>query len=250
MEELKQKANFQDFIRQMLAIYECAETLVVAEENTVRLAMLHGLLAHTFEMTRAALTLIASKQVIAAEVVARVALEHAVFAEWAHLHPEGLNGLSQKEIISYGKLYIGLKDGFDFPQEVADFYKTKMQKPKDVAPEINWVKNLFESFVDGESLYEIYRILSGPVHPGNLTGRQYREYLVDGGEITLRWHPQLADELPVLHTLAHSVAYASWVYEDLREGKPRLVEIEAIAALGGISVPLVLKPVANPMEES
>ena len=87
----KQKINdFQAAIRQILKIYENTEELQVSGEDAVRIEKLHGLLAHTFGMTRAALVLIENKQIAASNVLARVALEHAVFAQWAHLHRNGL----------------------------------------------------------------------------------------------------------------------------------------------------------------
>lgn len=250
MDEAQKIKDFLAALRQMLDIYEGAETFEVAEEDLVRMAMLHGLLAHTLEMARAAITLVNNKQVTAAEVLTRVALEHAVFAQWAHQHPEGLDGLSKAEAITYGKLFNGLKDGFDFPQEVADFYEAKMQKPKNVPVEVTWFEGMCKSFVDGENLYYFYRLLSGTVHPGNLTGRQYRDYLVEGGSIRLRWHAQMADPIPVLYTLTLAVALVAWIYEDLRKGKPRLGEIQSIAALVEITTPLTLHPPKAPLKAS
>lgn len=241
MSEEQKTKDFQAAIRQMLAIYESSQEFVVSGEDAERLAMLHGLLAHTFGMARAALLLIDGKQFAAANVLTRVALEHGVFAQWAHLHPKGLVGLSQAEVLSYRKLFNGLKEGFDFPQNFIDFYEAKMTKPENVASEVTWFEGMCNSFVDGENLYYFYRLLSGYVHPGNLTGRLYRDIPSDKGPITLRWHAHSESQLPVLHNLTLSVALVAWIYEDLRESKPRLGEIQSIAEQVGVSVPLALK---------
>jgi len=250
MDEVEQIKDFRAAIGQILGIYESSQEFVVSGEDAERMAMLHGLLAHSFEMTRAALLLIDKKQWAASAVLSRVAFEHAVFAQWAHLHPNGLNGLSQAEVLSYRKLFNGLKEGFNFRQEFKDFYGQEMKKPEKVASEVTWFEGMCNSFIAGENLYFIYRLLSGYVHPSNLTGRLYRDFPENGGPITLRWHAQHVGLIPELQSLALSVALASWIYEDLREGKPRLGEIQSIAAGVGVEVPLVLKPIEPVSEES
>lgn len=233
--------DFQTVIRQILEIYENTEELQVSGEDAVRMAKLHGLLAHTFGMTRAALVLIDNRQIAASNVLARVALEHAVFAQWAHLHWNGLVGLSQAEVITYRKLFNGLKTRFRFSQSIKDFYAATMKKPKDVHLEVKKFYEMCNSFVDGDELYNFYRLLSGYVHPGNLTKRLYHDIPAEGQPIMLRWHAHDQGLLPTLHNLTLSVALAAWIYEDLRDGKPRLVELQSIAAQVDISVPLVLK---------
>lgn len=116
-----------------------------------------------------------------------------------------------------------------------------MKKPKDVHLEVKNFYEMCNSFVDGEELYYYYRLLSGYVHPGNLTGRLYHDIPAVGRPIILRWHAHNQGPLTTLHNLTLSVALAAWIYEDLREGKPRLGEIQSIAAQVDIEVPLVLK---------
>ncbi len=233
---------FKSAIHELLAIYEGDDALVVTPGEEARLAMIHPLLAHTFEMARAVLMLIDASQVSAAKALSRVAMEHAVFAQWVYQHPEGLLGLSAKEAASYRKLYNGLKEGFVFPDEIAEFYETKMKNPIGIPSDDQPFEQVCLCFEDGKDLYRIYRLVSGSVHPGNLTAREYIEYSGDGSQVTLRWKAVMSDPIPPLHITALSVSLAASIYEDLREGKPRINEIESIATSVGIKVPLVLKP--------
>jgi hypothetical protein len=89
------------------------ESITVGSEDERRLLLLHGLCAQAVNHVRAALVLIEAGMTRESMANARVALEHAVTAQWAHLTEDGLDRLingARKAAATYYKAASRLYD--------------------------------------------------------------------------------------------------------------------------------------------
>ena len=206
-----------------------------------RLMTLHGMVSHTLEAADAALLLIDNKHPHIAKALARVAFEHAVTAQWSHLHPDGVESLQEKVSINYRKYYRDVDRLIQMPIDIQEAFK-KMNIPSKTIDELNTFEKTCKAFRDTEWFYISFRILSSAVHPSNSTMKDYFRDDSDNQEIPILLNKAPVEDIsPILFTLALSCILAIGVYEDIRRSKPFKTKVRKIAAEAGLPTMLTLR---------
>lgn len=213
----------------------------VGHKKVERLMTLHGMVSHTLEAADAALILIDNKHPHMAKALARIAFEHAVTAQWSHLHPDGVESLQEKVSINYRKYYRDVDRLIQMPVDIQEAFE-RMNIPSKPIDELNTFDKTCNAFRDTEWFYISFRILSTAIHPSNSTMRDY--FLDDPENVEI---PKLLNKAPVedispiLFTLALSCVLAIGVYEDIRRSKPFKKKVKEIAAEAGLPTMLTLR---------
>lgn len=178
---------------------------------------------------------------MAAIALARISFEHAVVAQYAHLMPNGLDGIKAKTYSDYKVNLEAAKEIYPIPQTILDAFE---EMPEIFRPhELRKFKNTCDLFEESKSLYAIYVFMSAPVHPGNKIQSAYLYYENEDQQMptaTLQKGVVESDE-SVLHTLLISLLLSQYVYEDIRKSKPYMFKIKEISKKSGIPYKLNLK---------
>lgn len=244
LEDIK-SADFRLAIEELLKLFWDSDQTTFNGANQGKLVAVHGLIAHSLNMAEAGLLLMDQDRGDAAKPLARVALEHAVTAQWVHLQERGVEGLAAKVVNTFRKIYSGKPQSYEFPSEVDELY-AELQKPENYPKEIDIFEQMCNDFNEGQPIYPLYRILSGSVHPGNFTLTEYIVADSENGSIELLQRSKKSDPTVALHTLTIAVVLAMGVYEDIRQGKPNEAFVREIANKVGLSPLLTLQVKGNP----
>ena len=92
---------FKTSLLQLLEIEEESGQVTIGRAKYELLSFEHSLVAHAIENIRGAILLMQSKQLLTAMILARVALEHALYVQLIHLHPKGIDGIKSRISYSY-----------------------------------------------------------------------------------------------------------------------------------------------------
>jgi len=239
LEDIK-SADFRLASEELLKLFWDSGQTTVDGANQRKLIAVHGLIAHSLNMAEAGLLLIEQNRGDSAKPLARVALEHAVTAQWVHLQERGIEGLTARVISSFRKIYTRKPPGFQFPTEVDELY-AELQKPENYPREVDVFEQMCNAFNEGRPLYSLYRVLSGSVHPGDFTVTEYIIADSESRTIELLQRSKKSGPTVALHALTLAVVLAMGVYEDIREGKPNEALVREIANKVGLPPLLTLR---------
>lgn len=233
--------KLREVTESLIAFHNQSGSINVGRKKVERLYVLHGMVSHSIEAADAALKLIDLNHSHMAKAMARVAFEHAVIAQWTHLHPEGVQSLQEKVSISYRNYYREVDRLIKMPEDIQKAFE-EMVFPDSNPTELRSFENTCNSFKDTEWFHTTYRILSGAIHPSNSTMKEYFQENPENPTIpVLRTKVNVADITPILFTLALSCALATGVYEDIRRSKPFKKKVRAIASVADLPTMLVLR---------
>lgn len=131
------------------------------------LLVMHGLAMYARDTARSAALLLRNGRTLSASALARIVIEHAVFAQWLKVDPEGRGHLflQQGEVERFRWFEVVLAADLDLADPVHAAWQQEGRKPKNVAPEFETPKNLFSDTEQGRQFYVTYRNLSRFVHP-------------------------------------------------------------------------------------
>ncbi len=225
--------------KEFLDLHAKSSSISVGHTKAEKLMLIHGLVANAILMTKAGLILIERNQIHAAKAQTRVAFEHAVTAQWIHLHPDGVDSFKAKTKQQYGRYINKASKVMDIPKDILESFNAmpEFAKPN---PGIHDFKSMCDDFVGMEWFYVIFSTLSGGIHPSNATVRDFlREDESSSVGYSLLDSPDFRDSRPLLFTLALSCALSIGVYEDLRKTKPNKRNVKEIAAK--LELPTLLK---------
>jgi hypothetical protein len=231
----------KEVCREFLELHSNSQSISVGHAKAEKLMLIHGLVANTILMTRGALLLIDQNLLHAAKAQTRIALEHAVTAQWIHLHPNGVASFKAKSKEKYGRYIREASKVMDVPQDIHQAFD-ELPGFAQPAQGIHDFKSTCDDFVGVEWFYVIFRTLSGAIHPSNATIHDYlRTDEASSVGYSLLDTPDFKDPRPLLFTLALSCSLSVAVFEDLRKSKPNKKKIKAIAAKLQLPTLLTLK---------
>lgn len=240
------REKYIEFIGVMLDIDERSQQFSVGRAKADKFIVLHPLVAHTISMSRSALDLIDCKKYLAAMALSRIAFEHAVIAQYAHLQSDGLRGLRAKSYSDYKLNLEAAKEVYSLPKAIIDSFE---EVPSQYRPnELRNFRNTCSLFGEAKALYAIYVFMSASMHPGNKVQNAYLHYEADEQILptaSLREGVLESDEA-ILHTLLVSLLLSQFVYEDIRKTKPFVSKIRNISKQSGIPCELTLLNGTNP----
>ena len=225
-------------IESFISFHNSSGSINVGRKKVERLYVLHGMVSHTIEAADGALQLIDGNHAHMAKALARISFEHAVIAQWTHLHPDGVQSLQEKVSISYKNYYEEVNRLIKMPEEIQAAFE-QMVFPDSAAVDLRKFEKTCNAFRDTEWFHTTYRILSGAVHPSNSTMKEYfQDNPTDPNIPILKTKVSIQDTTPILFTLALSCALAVGVYEDIRRSKPFKKKIREIAS--SVELPTML----------
>lgn len=226
----------------LIRLYESEDSISVLREDSTKIQVLHGLCQHAVNQGRAALVLLDADLSGQAVVNIRVALEHAVTAQWALLTPNGIgrleSGAKKKSSLYYESANLNMII------DTTAMGKTAGWNELDQFPNFSSICDELDSTHDpkvaksGTLRFEYVR-LSQSVH---VTGSTIAGYLgVNQETVTTTLNCDQADRfaVPNLCDLAMALAMSCWVVESLRAAPNRLGEVERIASEVNIPASLV-----------
>lgn len=237
------RSEFAQVVKDLVSLNESIPSVSVGRANQERLLVLHGLVAHTLNCADTAVMVIEQGRHHAAKPLVRVALEHAIVAQWVHQHPEGIDAFLSKANKSYRTYYRSASKVVQIPKDVQASFDA-MPDPGEIPSAVSNFEQTCRVFDPSGNLYLVYRTLSGAVHPGNATLRDYLQgdpYTNE--DLALLTYPEERDTRPDLWAAALAAVLASAVYEDIRRGKPLKAKVCDIADRVGIPTKLELTPV-------
>jgi hypothetical protein len=233
--------QYKSFIEDLLNIDTNSQQFSVGRAKAAKYTLIHPIVAHSISMSRTSLQLIKEGNLFAAMALARIAFEHAVVAQYAHLMPSGLDGIRAKTYSDYKVNLEAAKEIYPIPQAVLDNFE---EMPEMFRPsELRSFKNTCDLFNESKSLYAIYVFMSAPIHPGNKTQNAYLYYENEDQLMptaTLQMGVVESDET-ILHTLLVSLLLSQFVYEDIRKSKPYMFKIKQISKNSGIPYALTIR---------
>lgn len=212
----------------LAAVRECSEVwgrtgfpLRVAASHEIRFRVGYPLVAHAVNNVRVAGDVFSRVPHVSAGI-ARVALEHALAAQWVFWTREGPETLVKHMEAGYLARTRAFRDAVrDQPGLTRLVAQTDLDtldelSRREPAPggERGWsMQAIFDRFSDSALFYDMYRELSGAVHPSFATTQAYLEVGREGAPASLsrRGHPRLA------YTTAQGLALAGVLALDFLE---------------------------------
>ena len=227
--------ELRSVIDDLLHLHQATPSITVGRGKIQRLMLLHGLVEHSLVTVRAGLILWDAGDRAGFPVLARVAFEHALVAQWVHTDPDGLEGfmtLTDNKQRKFLKTLPEMAERADELQAALDAYGDHMASP----PEMHSFEQTCQAFDPSGWMYLMYRVLSDYVHPGQGTFDRYVTHSDDPAEpATLRIRPFDPNPDAALTTLTLATVLASGVYEDIRRTKPNKAAVKRIAARVGMT---------------
>lgn len=232
--------DYRRAIAELQALHERSEQFSIAGSKAARFMVLNGLIEHTLTLTSSAMFLLDNAMQPAAMPLIRAAFEHAITAQWAHLHPAGIEGFIAEANRNQRNFVAAASRTPRAPEEVHEILETFSDATQPPAAARRF-EEMCKQFDPTGELYLVYRYLSGWVHPGAATIHNYSKYDTESLTFTapLR-RPHEFDVYMALYPAAFAVILASGVYEDLRRGKPNKSTVERVAS--SVGLPRLLKP--------
>lgn len=223
--------EFLQATKELIALWDEQMTMRIAHRKVRHLKLLHGLIGHCMNISRAATILIEQGMASEAAPLVRVALEHAATTQWIVAERDRVDGFAQHAIFKGGRFHeVTELVGIDVPDDIRDFFRmATMPKGPRALTEI---RKMFKDLDPSEALYMQYLYLCGSVHPSATTTVRYLDLNQDPPGL-LRKSAELPG--PMSLALAMSACCAMAVYTDLIVGKPHKAAINRIA--DRISVP-------------
>jgi hypothetical protein len=218
--------DFRRIAESIINLYESATDIQVADDQSTELLVLHGICSQAVNQARAALKLIDAGYAREAVANVRVALEHAVTAQWGHYVPEMhgrlLEGAKRQAADFYSAAgeYLGATD---FEGKVEEWGKCKgLPKFRQIMERVDGSRSVGQGFLRFN-----YALLSRQVH---VTSGAVSSYLSFGDQnITLNRSATDPNAQGTMFALAMAVALSVYVVEDLRTDKSRRNQVDRLA---------------------
>jgi len=237
-------------LAKMLAWQEEWDNITLGHRKQREFWLLWGLIAHSIAQAQAALVLVDDPRLsVCGEVNARVALEHALLAQYVHAHPDGIAQLEQLLAFHTRTLAESLKDFPTQDPELAEFLEDTLSHPRVKRPAIGDIGALLREFDPTGTLYVPYKLLCQTAHPSSSTITRY--LVIEEGQRPqhMRQVAPPEDKRPVLWAITLAVLLALGVQEDLRRTKPNKARLRSVAASVSMA-PLLDLASANSSRES
>lgn len=223
-------ASFVEAAEACLRHWAIALPIEVAEEAKAKFTVCFPLVAHSLSQVHAALMLLRAGQPFVATANTRVALEHALAAQWVLLTYGGEQRLVRHMEAGH------LVQAKEFSKAVGDPPELKDivgRSPADGSARSYSVQMVCKRFAEDGLLYSLYRHLGQSVHPSLETLRAYvNVYKLNSHNVdpagTLHVPPDL------YMSVGFSAVMAVEVLERMRLGQPRLSAIEEIARIASL----------------
>lgn len=221
------------------------EHIPVAPENVAMFYTLYPLACHVIEQVRSAIVLIEAMLPYPAEANARSGFQHAITVQWMLLTRDSHDAVVREMRGQFDKQFDAFASMWEVP---GTFTQDREAQRADLEPESEHqqaaknFKAMCELYSpDGdESIYLLFRYLSGSVHPSLSTLLQHYQ-LGAGTEDNPRVWPapirrdsDTMASLELATALALSAVFAVNALETLRIGQPRLEQIRDIAIRYGV----------------
>lgn len=205
-------------------------SLSVAGEDTVRFRSMYPIARHALAQVGAALTLHDTGRSFEASANARVALEHALLAQWIVLTADSETLLANSIDKSHSLMLRGLEP---FAQSIPADLRPLLVLP--TAARVPPMDQICGRFDRSGLLYTMYRGLTGAVH---LSGASVAEYVSVNGETgAIVLHPKPRSRMPPTDfekALGWAAVLAKAALEMLLDDDSDLVEVAAIARNAGL----------------
>lgn len=212
----------------LIQMFQGLTSARIARSKKTDLTLLHGVVAQCNNVGAAALYLLHAPDEDHSAAVAplvRIALEHAMTAQWIVTQPDGHQEFVKQASYKSAKFHkLADKVGVEVPDEIRDYY-AQHAAPKQSAS-ASQVREMFKALDPSEWSYVEYSHLCSLVHPSAAEVVMYLDTRVDPPGLLL--HPQ-QDRRALLFTLARALLLANAVYFDLLRTKPNKAALTKIA---------------------
>lgn len=208
----------------------------VAESHEPKFRVGYPLAAHALNHAGTALAVYHRHPLVAASC-ARIALENSLAAQWVLLTRDGERILVKHMEALYLKRVRAFAAAVDDPSELADI-AARRAAPGD---ERQWsAEQLFKRFADSDLFYDIYRQLSGAVHPSYETILAHLDLRTPASKPTISRHGDLNTDETATTALAMASIFALDFFERCLKDPPNPSPVAAIAELAGLPYDLGL----------
>jgi hypothetical protein len=202
----------------------------VAEEAKAKFPVCFPLAAHSLRQVHAALVLLRAGQPFVAAANTRVALEHALAAQWVLLTYGGEQRLVRHMEAGHLMQAKEFSNAVGDPPELKDIVR---RSPADGSARSYSVQMVCKRFSEDGLLYNLYRHLGQAVHPSLETLRAYLDvYKLNSHKVdpagTLHVPPDL------YMSVGFSAVMAVDTVERMRLGQPGLAAIAEIARIASL----------------
>lgn len=235
--------DLRSALEQILILSKDGDKFRPSSKGRRELFLLWGITGHALAHSEAALELSQIEHLaVCAQANARVAYEHAALAQYAHLHPDGLEEL--EHLLNFGGYRLAkVVKRLAVDEEIRAFAEAQASQ-RVSEPNIARMEALLEKFDPTGQLYIPYRSFSQTVHPSGSTLVSYLDLGGDEGDVPLGLltHQSIHDDFPLLWLATLSALLALGVREDLRHSKPHKSALQKIADSVGMKPLLGLSP--------
>ncbi|GAB3922706.1 hypothetical protein GCM10029976_011820 [Kribbella albertanoniae] len=208
----------------------------VAESHESKFRVGYPLAAHAMNHAGTALAVYRRHPLVAASS-ARIALENSLAAQWVLLTRDGERILVKHMEALYLTRARAFSAAMEDPSELADI------AARSAAPgrERQWsAEQLFKRFADNNLFYDIYRQLSGAVHPSYETILAHLDLRMPASKQTISRNGDLNRDEIAATALAMASVFALDFFERCLKEPPRPSPVAAIAELAGLPYDLGL----------
>ena len=239
------EVDYLSFLSEMHQTLESVEDFSFTDENHATLLGLHALLAHVVHLTKVGADLYAQGSYVPAFILARVALEHAVYAQLVSQHPSGFEGLIGLVTRSNAGAVKQAQAVLEVPMEILDALGES--KTYEKVPEFTRFIHAVEAFSESDFLMLMYGNLSQFVHPSNSL---FNTYLPDGFESSeVSLEPKVQNESRATHVMAFSLALALGAFDARTQSDQFAANIRTKAMKLGLQLMLKMKAKGENGEE-
>lgn len=224
---VREAEDYRAAIQSVLGLFYGLTAARVAHRRATDMKLLHGMVAHCNNIASAALKLLddADDHSAAVAPLVRIALEHAMTAQWIVTQPDGQRQFMQQSSYKSAKFHkLTDKVGAEIPVEVREWYADRPAPQQSAS--LTQVRKMFEALDPSEWSYVEYAHLSSLTHPSAAEVVMYLDTRAEPPGLLLR---PAHDRRALLFTLARAVVLANAVYFDLLRGKPNKAAISKIA---------------------
>lgn len=241
------EAEYRQAAEACIELFESGTTHTVAVAKRQRFLAIHGLVAVTFQQTKAALLLIDNGLAAASAPNVRSAFEHAIIIQWLHNNREAAIEDFINKTLGKTKVVVekGQKLGWEIPQDVYDELTRDAPPVNDAR--IGHFDQICREFDPTERLYLYYRGLSSQTHPTLENAAQYMTGTPEQPELLVR--SRMQNSYHLIWGCAFSSILALACREDLVRTKPNKAKVNRIAeAVGIVPLPTLRQATRQPRQ--
>lgn len=217
-----------------LDLWASAVPVACDADDQVLFNVAFPLVAHAMNQVATAL-LVGEQFPLVAAGAARVALEHAVAAQWVLLTAGGPEQLVRAMEHAFLTRAHAFSEALDHPPELAGLDATQSVDGR----LRSWnIGNVMNRFATGGLFYDLYRELSGAVHPSYATLQAHTDIRTSHAVTRIDRHGAETRVDCVAQVLGLSAVLAMDTLERIRTPDSRLDQVQAIARAAGLPADL------------